>query len=240
MNHSFDVELATKIGLGESIVLQHIFFWYQRNKANNKNYHSGTWWSYNSLKAFEEIFPYLTQKQIRNTLFKLEKGGYIKTGEFNQIKFDRTKWYTLTDFGLKLLESFCYAQSDTFDLSKGQMSIVERATLNCPKGKPIPDNNTDIKTDNKKRGKNSRFSSPSVSEIKIYCKERENNIDPERFYDFYQSKNWMVGSSKMKDWKAAVRNWERRNRDYSNSPEKNTDKNSDYESEVEKLKSTAV
>ena len=50
---------------------------------------------------------------------------------------------------------------------------------------------------------------PKVDEIKNYCIERNNNIDPEAFYDFYQSKDWYVGKSKMKDWKAAIRNWER-------------------------------
>ena len=57
--------------------------------------------------------------------------------------------------------------------------------------------------------KNKYFKKPKVDEIKNYCIERNNNIDPEAFYDFYQSKDWYVGKSKMKDWKAAIRNWER-------------------------------
>ena len=55
-----------------------------------------------------------------------------------------------------------------------------------------------------------RFTPPSVEEVAAYCRERENNIDPERFVDFYTSKGWKVGNQKMRDWKAAVRNWERR------------------------------
>lgn len=51
---------------------------------------------------------------------------------------------------------------------------------------------------------------PTIEEIKSYCKERNNNIDAEQFYDFYESKNWMVGKNKMKDWKACIRTWERR------------------------------
>jgi len=46
-------------------------------------------------------------------------------------------------------------------------------------------------------------------EIKDYCLLRDNGINAEQFYDFYQSKGWMVGKTKMKDWKAAIRNWER-------------------------------
>lgn len=55
-----------------------------------------------------------------------------------------------------------------------------------------------------------RFSPPSVEEVAAYCEERKNGIDPQRFWDFYSAKNWMIGKSKMKDWKAAVRTWEAR------------------------------
>lgn len=54
-----------------------------------------------------------------------------------------------------------------------------------------------------------KFIIPSIEEIKKYCLERKNNIDAERFYDYYSSKGWMIGKNKMKDWKAAVRTWER-------------------------------
>ena len=56
---------------------------------------------------------------------------------------------------------------------------------------------------------NSRFTPPTLEEIKKYCLERKNKVDAERFRDFYESKGWMVGKNKMKDWKACVRTWER-------------------------------
>ena len=65
-------------------------------------------------------------------------------------------------------------------------------------------------------GKNSidkekkRFSPPTVEEVAAYCRERNNNVDAQAFVDFYESKGWMVGNSKMKDWQAAVRTWEQR------------------------------
>lgn len=49
---------------------------------------------------------------------------------------------------------------------------------------------------------------PTLEAVREYCKERRNSVDPEKFYDFYASKGWMVGKNKMKDWKAAVRTWE--------------------------------
>lgn len=54
-----------------------------------------------------------------------------------------------------------------------------------------------------------RFTPPTVEEVFLYCVERKNTVDPQRFVDFYTSKGWMVGKTKMKDWKAAVRNWEK-------------------------------
>lgn len=56
----------------------------------------------------------------------------------------------------------------------------------------------------------SRFIKPTIQDIRAYCLERHNNVDPEVFFDFYESKNWMIGKSKMKDWRAAVRTWEKR------------------------------
>ena len=57
--------------------------------------------------------------------------------------------------------------------------------------------------------KRKRFEKPSISDIKQYCMERNNNIIAEQFYDYYESNGWKVGKNSMKDWKAAVRTWER-------------------------------
>lgn len=61
-----------------------------------------------------------------------------------------------------------------------------------------------------------KFSPPTLEEVKAYCLERGNQVDAEQFIDFYQSKDWMVGKNKMKDWKACVRTWEKRNQPKSN------------------------
>ena len=53
------------------------------------------------------------------------------------------------------------------------------------------------------------FSHPSVDEVRAYCAERKNSVDAEKFVDYYSSNGWMVGKNKMKDWKAAVRTWEK-------------------------------
>ena len=54
-----------------------------------------------------------------------------------------------------------------------------------------------------------RFIPPTLEEVKAYCKERNNTVDAERFIDYYTANGWLVGKNKMKDWRAAVRTWER-------------------------------
>jgi len=65
----------------------------------------------------------------------------------------------------------------------------------------------DKEIDNKQKRK--RFVPPTIDEVKAYCEERNNSIDAEYFIDFYESKGWKVGNQPMKDWKAAVRTWEK-------------------------------
>lgn len=70
--------------------------------------------------------------------------------------------------------------------------------------------NKNVKNDKNIKNNNiGRFTPPNVEQVREYCKERNNNVDAEAFVDFYTSKNWMVGKNKMKDWKAAIRTWER-------------------------------
>jgi len=57
-----------------------------------------------------------------------------------------------------------------------------------------------------------KFKVPTIEEIKNYCDERKNDVVPNKFFNFYESKGWMVGKNKMKDWKASVRTWENNNK----------------------------
>ena len=60
-------------------------------------------------------------------------------------------------------------------------------------------------------GKSKRFIPPALEEVTAYCKERNNGIDPVTWWNFYNSKNWMVGKNKMTTWKSAIVTWERKN-----------------------------
>lgn len=72
------------------------------------------------------------------------------------------------------------------------------------------DNDNDIKDKKENIKRKSIFVRPSVEEVRAYCNERNNSVDPQTFVDFYAAKGWKVGSASMKDWKACVRTWEKR------------------------------
>tara|TARA_R100000935_G_scaffold33135_1_gene53635 strand:- start:578 stop:1186 length:609 start_codon:yes stop_codon:yes gene_type:complete len=99
---------------------------------------------------------------------------------------------------------------------QGSKEILTRVItlVNTPSKEKLTDNtninitNTNLTDSNKK----AFFKKPSLDEVKNYCILRKNNIDSEAFIDFYSSKNFMIGKNKMKDWKACVRTWERRDK----------------------------
>ena len=86
--------------------------------------------------------------------------------------------------------------------------------FSTPPKQKLTENNTDFNntsnTTDEYREKRTRFVPPSVEEVQAYCLERNNGIDARSFVDYYAARGWMVGKTKMKDWKAAVRTWENR------------------------------
>ena len=114
---------------------------------------------------------------------------------------------------LKILEDNDYIKRVNI-YKPGSKEIDNRVItlVNIPTKEKFTDNtniniiNNNITYSNKK----ALFKKPTLDDVKSYCIERNNNIDAEAFLDFYESKNWFIGKNKMKDWKAAVRTWERR------------------------------
>lgn len=143
MQHSFEVHIAEKYGVHSAIILNNLHFWIAKNKANNKNYFDGNYWTYNSKKAFSELFPYMTERQIEYALKKLIDDGLVITGNYNKLAYDRTLWYAITKKGYSILQN-CETipqncEMEETKLLNGENEIVE----------PIPDNKPVIKTNNK-------------------------------------------------------------------------------------------
>lgn len=132
MQHHFNIKIAEQYGILEAVLLENLKFWIAKNIANGVNYYDGDYWTYNSIKAFQTLFPYASEKQIRSALNNLKEEGIIKTGNYNKSAYDRTLWYAITDKGKTIL------QLDNFHLPKKENGTSE-------KGEPIPY----IKPDNK-------------------------------------------------------------------------------------------
>ena len=114
---------------------------------------------------------------------------------------------------LKLLEENNYI-SRTVIYKKGSKEILSRSIklINNPCKNIFTDNtNINIKNNNITYSNKAHFKKPTLDEVKNYCLERNNNIDAEAFIAYYESKGWMVGSGKMKKWKAAIVTWEKKN-----------------------------
>jgi hypothetical protein len=94
---------------------------------------------------------------------------------------------------MQLMEWIDTTPSINRKLLKEKIEELDNASVTKPKTKRVAVN----------------FIPPSVEEIRTYCLLRNNNVDPEMFFDFYQSKGWLVGKVKMRDWKAAIRTWEK-------------------------------
>ena len=95
MTHQFNTEIAEDLGINAAVLYQNMIFWCLKNKANNTNHYNDNYWTYNSVRAWKELFPYLGESAIKTALKKLEDEEYIKVGNYNKSSYDRTKWYSI-------------------------------------------------------------------------------------------------------------------------------------------------
>lgn len=171
-SHSFDVAIATKYDIETAIMLQHFCFWYQRNKANNRNFHDGTYWTYNSIAAFTEMFPYMSNDQMRRVIKRMIENDLIRKGNYSTNKYDRTSWYSLSVEGAKLLGVF---DSWNYDMQKFHLANPENGKIENTES--ITDSNTDVTSDsNTERGNFENFE----NEISLSLSKEEvkrNRID---------------------------------------------------------------
>lgn len=149
-------------------------------------------WCNSSIRGVQKSLNKLTQNGL---IYKSDSG--LRTRSIDELS------------SLKSEQSSC--EQDELSSCKGEL-CSEKDELSSPnnidnifilKEKINKKEKFDADDDEKKR-----FKIPSVIEIASYCRKRNNSIDAQRFFDFYESKGWMIGKNKMKDWKAAVRTWE--------------------------------
>jgi len=167
--HSFKTDIAKKVGINAAIILYNLEYWVDKNKANDKHFYDGYYWSYNSIKAFSALFDYLTEKQIRTALDKLANEGYLIKGKYNKKGYDRTTWYTVTT-----LEHAQKAICPT-----GQVDLPSRADAFAPEGEPIPDSKPDNKPNTKQENEWPSYITKEIElEIKTLRKAAKAPLTP--------------------------------------------------------------
>lgn len=156
MKHFFEVSIAVELGVTAAIILENIGYWVKQNEANENNYHNGHYWTYNSRKAYMELFPYMGERQLNDAFKKLIEGEYIISDNFNQSKLDRTLWYTLTKKGKAALHYDVKQDnimSDSIPTKCNNGESQNEIMEHCKIAEAIPYINTDINnninTDNK-------------------------------------------------------------------------------------------
>lgn len=132
--HTFNIEDAKKYGVDDAVLLANIRYWTDYNEANGLNFHDGRYWTYNSKKAFADLFPYWSEKQVRRILENLLEQGAITSGHYNKSKYDRTLWYAINEESTGL---------------NGPTDRPEGSNITDQPGQPIPDINTDDKPNEK-------------------------------------------------------------------------------------------
>lgn len=134
--YMFDVEMAMLYGVDNAVMIWNLSHWIEHNAANEKNFHDGRYWTYNSIEAYTKLFPFWSKGQIRRILKSLEDSGVIMTGNYNVDRRDRSTWYAFTDSFLQMhLSKSTNANVET-DKSLNNIDI-NRDNIN-----------TDINTDN--------------------------------------------------------------------------------------------
>lgn len=118
----YNVRIACKLGLKEAIVFNHLASWITFNQDSDSNYYDGRYWTFNSIKKWAEGLPELSYKQVRDALDNLIENGYLLAGNYNKLPYDKTKWYALTDKGMK---AYGYE-----DIEPTHEDVLEAETVN--------------------------------------------------------------------------------------------------------------
>lgn len=152
----------------------------------------------------------LTQYQQAKAVKVLSNAGILET---KKIGIPAKRYFLINEEAV--LNILDYKKSKNLITGDKKTSSQETKKLDC--------NNKE--SNKKENNKDNRvaFTPPTFDEVSAYCRERQNSVDPEKFIDFYQSKGWMVGRNRMKDWKAAVRTWEKRSKENSNQKSQELD-----------------
>ena len=183
MEHSFNIEIATKYGIEQAIFIHNLYFWIKKNVANKTNFYDGRYWTYNSAKAYAELFPYMNESKIYRVIKNLIENGFILKGNYNENKYIQTAWYAFTDNAISILQNCGYDITNMINssLQNKEKHFAKMENGNCNSWECITDNNTNkntySNTDNincEKEFSQTQLSKPKYSKLLGLTKENLN------------------------------------------------------------------
>jgi hypothetical protein len=101
----FNEDIAIEAGFEEAVMFSNLYFWISKNTGKEDHFHEGKYWMYCTIREFKERYPFWSGAQIKRILKNLKSKNYIETGEFNKWNPDRTKWYTISQKGLLVMQN---------------------------------------------------------------------------------------------------------------------------------------
>lgn len=196
--HHFEVDIAIDYGVETAIIVANMDFWLSKNKSNNTHFYDGKYWTYNSIRAFSLLFPYYTEAQIRKYIDKMVEVGILIKGNYNENKYDQTRWYTFADdFVEKYKSILFFSKIDLPNLTNGS---IEKDKCYIDTDNKLTDNKLIYKKNKQKKAiENEKY------EVKDKSEHKSNNLEIKNDF-FYVEKE--------KEKKSCGKKKEKENRDF--------------------------
>lgn len=177
-SYQFDVDVAEKYGVDEAIILRHLQFWIFTNRANGKHFHEGRTWTYGSVRAFAEVWPFWTAKHISRKLNRLVVIGVLVKDNYNFSGYDRTSWYAFIN------EKTWFKSRETI-VQKRQMDGTKTANGFAKNGKSKTNQRTDISA-NKNQQQVEKLRSSKKSVALVAERDQAIRVARDNFADAYK------------------------------------------------------
>lgn len=231
MTYTFDTDIAQRFGINEAILIQNLVFWIRKNEANDKHFHDGRYWTYNSAEAFAQLFPFWTVNQVRRLLARLVEIGVLVKGNYNASQYDRTMWYGFANSFLQNCKiHFANLQNGSDDIARCNNTNINtnnkpnnNINNNIHKDKDISlfDKVEGIKEESVRGEKEGEFARHTIENLCIFPDSKFAKFEdfaaefkaPEYaqidiYYYWQVIMDWSrSNANKKRDWIATARNW---------------------------------
>jgi hypothetical protein len=194
----------TDFDLVDGAILDYLYFICnsKNEKIEEQRINGYTWVDYSKIIDDNPLLRIKSKGALSKRVKQMEELGFIKLNEIRK-NGHKLKYFALT----KKSDSLFTQTLDPIHQNENPIHQNENPIHQSEPISTIKDYT--IKNNTIKEKRALTFFKPTIDDVKLYCLERDNKLDADRFCDYYESNGWKVGNSPMKDWKAAIRTWER-------------------------------